>query len=87
MDLIRKQRLNELLDEIGRALDISEEQHTLVEQRYQAVAEHLSEDDSLLKDFEPDIIPQGSFLIGTMIKPIMADDELDVDLICRLKGK
>jgi hypothetical protein len=87
MDLFNNQKINELLDEIGRALDISENQYSVVERRYKAVANHLSKDDSLLRDFEPDIMPQGSFLLGTMVKPIMQDDELDVDLVCRLKGK
>jgi len=76
-----------LLEEIGVALDITQEQYDIVVNRYEAVARHLSKSDSLLKDFQPDIIPQGSFLIGTMVRPILEDDELDVDLMCRLRGK
>lgn len=87
MDLINDQKLSILLDEIGRSLDLSENQYSVVEDRYKAVASHLSKDDSLLKDFKPDIMPQGSFLLGTMVKPIMQDDELDIDLVCRLKEK
>lgn len=87
MDSIKNQKLNNLLDEIGRALDLTEVQYSTVENRYKAFANHLSKEDSLLRDFEPDIMPQGSFLLGTMVKPIMQDDELDVDLVCRLKGK
>lgn len=76
-----------ILDEIGIALDLTEAQYNLVEDRYKAVGEHLCKDTSLLKKFQPSVMPQGSFLLGTMIKPIMADDELDVDIVCRLTGK
>jgi len=84
---IQNSKIETLLQEIGKALDISKSQYELVESRYKAVANHLSKEDSLLKDFKPDIMPQGSFLLGTMVKPIMEDDELDVDLVCRLNGK
>lgn len=80
-------KLELLLEEIGTALDLSEAQYAAVVDRYEAVARHLSKDDSLLKDFNPDIMPQGSFLLGTMIKPILEDDELDVDIVCRLRSK
>ncbi len=30
---------------------------------------------------------KGSFMLGTMIKPICADDDLDIDLVCELTGK
>ncbi|WP_291286651.1 nucleotidyltransferase [Flavobacterium sp.] len=76
-----------ILDEIGIALDLTEAQYKLVEDRYKAVGDHLCKDTSLLKKFQPSVMPQGSFLLGTMIKPIMSDDELDVDIVCRLTGK
>lgn len=87
MDLNKKEKTNDLLEKIGQALDLTESQYAIVEARYKAVATHLSKENSLLRDFEPDIMPQGSFLLGTMIKPIMQDDELDIDLVCRMKSK
>jgi hypothetical protein len=80
-------QLNKLLVNIGMALDITEAQYNTVIERYTAVGNHLCKDDSPLKRFSPEIKPQGSFLFGTMIRPIIEDDELDVDLVCRLKGK
>lgn len=81
------QPYSQLLNEIGALLDLTENQYKEIEDRYNAVANHLSKDTSLLRDYQPDIIPQGSFLLGTMVKPIMDDDEIDVDLVCRLKHK
>src|SRR5690606_32550741 len=79
--------LNGLLNNIGIALDITETQYQTVIDRYTAVGNHLCKDGSQLKPYSPEIKPQGSFLLGTMIRPIIEDDELDVDLVCRLKGK
>jgi len=82
-----KGKTNDLLVNIGDVLDLTEAQYKAVIERYDAVASHLAKDGSDLKQFRPDIKPQGSFLLGTMIKPIVADDTLDVDLVCRLNGK
>lgn len=80
-------KINDLLQNIGEVLDITQAQHELVEQRYTAVANQLSQEGSRLSVYKPEIFPQGSFLLGTMIRPIMEDDELDVDVVCRLTGK
>jgi len=40
-----------------------------------------------LAPYHPEIEPQGSFLLGTMTRPIHEEDDLDVDLVCRLTGK
>ncbi|RTZ03583.1 nucleotidyltransferase [Flavobacterium bomense] len=80
-------KVNDLLENIGQVLDITEAQYELVKNRYSAVANQLSKEGTDLSRYKPEILPQGSFLLGTMIRPIMEDDELDVDLVCRLTGK
>lgn len=81
------QHLHLFLEQIAQALDITEAQYQQIVARYTAVSNHLAKEDSPLARFQPDILPQGSFLLGTMIRPIIESDELDVDLVCRLKGK
>src|SRR5690606_19529558 len=54
---------------------------------YQAVGKHLSDSNSSLRPYEPEILPQGSFLLGTAIKPISKTDDLDIDLVVQLRGK
>lgn len=83
----KKEKLRLLLNNLSEALDITEAQFKAVEERYNAVATHLSKDDSILKDYKPVILPQGSFLLQTMIRPIVETDRLDVDLVCKLSGK
>lgn len=82
-----RNKVNDLLENIGQVLDITQAQHELVVQRYTAVANQLSKEGSGLSNYKPEILPQGSFLLETMIRPIIEDDELDVDLVCRLTGK
>jgi len=82
-----KTQFNEIFEEIGKNLDISETQYNFAVQSYQSVGSWLADSKSVLSLYQPEILPQGSFLLGTMIKPINDSDELDVDLVCRLDGK
>jgi len=76
-----------LLLNISRELDITEAQYQDAVDKYTAVARHLARPESQLSPYRPDIKPQGSFLLGTMIKPLGETGRLDVDLVCRLYGK
>lgn len=89
MNLTREQKdqFNEILEEVGATLDISETEHKAAVQSYQAVGSYLSAEGSNLAPYEPTILLQGSFLLGTVIKPVNKDDDLDLDLICQLKNK
>lgn len=85
LDIALKERLNLLLRYIADELDISETHHKLAEQHYQAVGNWLGADGSLLAPFNPDIYPQGSFRLGTVVKPISGEDRYDIDLVCQLE--
>lgn len=52
--------------------------------RYEEVAAWLREEGSTLRPYSPEIYPQGSFRIGTAIRPLAPQDEFDIDLVCRL---
>ncbi len=47
----------------------------------------LSKEGSPLYPYNPRILPQGSFMLGTIIKPINDEDDIDIDLVCKLNGK
>lgn len=83
----QKNQFSEILEHLGSTLDISETQYQQAVKSYVAVGEWLSTEDSSLAPYHPEILPQGSFMIGTMIKPISEKDDLDIDLVCQLKGK
>jgi hypothetical protein len=84
---LQKQQFNEILEEMGNNLDITQSQYNAAVTSYQAVGLHLAKHDSPLGKYSPEILPQGSFMLGTMIKPIHEDDDLDIDLVCQLVGK
>jgi hypothetical protein len=83
----QKQQFEEIFEELVNNLDISETQYKTAVSSYQAVGNWLSDEKCILSKYKPNILPQGSFLIGTMIKPINDEDDLDIDLVCELTGK
>ena len=72
-----------LLKEIFDKLDISQAMHDNATEKYQSIA-------NLLKDkgLDASIYPQGSFSIGTVIRPYKEgkDRDYDLDFICQIKG-
>jgi hypothetical protein len=82
-----RNEVNDLLKLLSKNLDISDEQYKAAKISYEAVGNWLSEESSPLYKFKPNVKPQGSFMIGTMIKPINEEDDIDVDLVCNLEGK
>lgn len=83
----QKKQLSILLNEIGKALDVTKSEHEVITASYQAVGKYLSEDSSPLKQYAPQIRPQGSFLFGTAVRPVAEDADLDIDLVCELTRK
>lgn len=82
-----KKEINEILEILGENLDITENQYNAAVESYEAVGDWLSKEGSFLFPYSPRIIPQGSFMLGTIIKPICEDDDIDIDLVCKLNGK
>ncbi len=82
-----KKQFSEILETLGETLDITETQYNAAVSSYRAVGEWLAKPESSLAPYKPIIRPQGSFMLGTMIKPVCEDDDLDIDLVCELTGK
>lgn len=83
----QKKQFSEILEELGKTLDITKAQHEAAVKSYEFVGNWLSDSNSILAPYKPEILPQGSFMLGTMIQPVNENDELDIDLVCRLEGK
>lgn len=77
--------LDEILYRIVSNLDITDAQFQAAKDRYEAVGKWLDAENSPLAPFQPVIVPQGSFRLGTVIKPWTDADEFDVDLLCLLR--
>lgn len=80
----RDQEYNKYLQKLAENLDISDTMRDKAIDSYTAVGKWLGDctDDSAIK-----ISPQGSFYLGTVIKPVDDRDEYDIDLVCLLKDK
>ena len=75
---------SKILEKIAENLDITTTQYEEAKSKYEAVGKWLEDDLSPLKRFRPKISPQGSFRLGTVIKPLFEHEEYDVDLTCKL---
>ncbi|WP_052600097.1 nucleotidyltransferase [Aureispira sp. CCB-QB1] len=76
---------SQLLEKISDEIDIPLSLYKTAEDRYKSVGEWLGRKDSALSKYSPHIYPQGSFLIGTVTKPIFEEDGCDIDLVCCLE--
>lgn len=77
---------DDVLEEIADALDIPPSKFEEAKRRYEAIGDWLDRDESSLAAYDPAISPQGSFLLGTVTRPLTETEEYDVDLVCLLKA-
>lgn len=80
-------QFNEIFENLGASLDVPESRYDELVSSYQAVGKFLGDESSPLAPYKPEIQPQGSFLLGTMITPVNENDDLDIDLVCEFMEK
>ena len=78
-----KQKLANVLIKTAAALDIPDHVYEDAVLKYEDVGAWLGAEDSALKAYASEIYPQGSFRLGTVVRPI-ANYEYDIDLVCLL---
>lgn len=74
------------MEKLAEELDVPPSRYEEAKSRYKSVAEWLGREESTLKDLDPDVYVQGSFGLGTPIRPVNEDEHYDVDLVCELKA-
>lgn len=72
------------LERIATELDVPPGRYEEAKRRYKSVGEWLGRDESTLKDFSPEVYVQGSFRLGTPIRPVHEGEHYDIDLVCQL---
>ena len=72
------------LEEVAKSIDITPVQHEDAVAKYTSIGDWLDRPESTLDEYDPEIFPQGSFLIGTAIRPLDNREEFDIDLVCKL---
>lgn len=76
-------QLNDLLNRIGQKLQLDDTKNHLAEERYKSLSEFLENDDKFFSKFDINIYPQGSYRLGTMVKPL-SDEEYDLDFVLQM---
>lgn len=76
--------LVDLLSLTAEHLDVPPEVYEDAELKYLTVGSHLEAEDGHLAPYRPKIYVQGSFRLGTVVRPLSGEDEFDIDLVCRL---
>ena len=84
MSSLNRRTLGTIFNLMGEALDVPPSKYQDAKDKYEAVGEWLGDDDSELAPFRPVISPQGSFALGTAVRPL-GDDDYDVDAVCELQ--
>lgn len=79
--LAPRSRLEVLLHDI----DLPEGAYKRAEGRYHDLASWISRDGSTLASYDAHIFVQGSFALGTAIKPVNPEEEYDLDFSCKLR--
>lgn len=73
------------IEALADELDISDTRYEQAEQSYMSLGRWLNRPDSTISRYDPVVYVQGSFGLGTVIKPLNEAEEYDVDSVCELK--
>lgn len=80
----KRERLETVLRHLADEIDVSATRYQEAKNHYNAVGDWLGREDSDLAPYAPIVFPQGSFALGTAIRPV-GDEEYDVDAVCLLQ--
>lgn len=82
--MVNKQQIQKTLQELIKLLDIPPSYYEKAVARYKSMADHLRREKSTIRDLDPMVHPQGSFRLGTVIRPLSSDEGYDLDLVCKV---
>jgi len=80
---ISKSQINSIYTQIVKDLDISEELFQRAEDKYMDMSRWLDEN---IQKYDFKIYQQGSFALGTVIKPVSDADDYDLDIVCEVSN-
>ena len=75
-----------IIEELAASLDIPDSAYEKAEVRYKDLGAHFEGCDAKCAPFSPHIYPQGSFRLGTVVRPLNGECEYDLDLGCRVRN-
>ena len=75
-EIIIQEEIRKIIEE----LDVSDSNYEKATKRYNSIADYIK--NSHLSSHNPDVFLQGSFKLGTAIKPLTEDGSYDIDIVC-----
>lgn len=82
--VIENAYLKEVLETLADLLDIPDSHYQLARDRYESLGNWLHRKESEVLNYQPSVYPQGSFRLGTVVRPLLNSEEYDLDLVCQL---
>jgi hypothetical protein len=84
--MLNDSQKNNILKELLESLELPKSAYEKARDRYNDIGEWLNRSESLCRMHEPHIYSQGSFRLGTAIKPLNNEEAYDLDLACELES-
>ncbi len=82
--MISNEQKRLLLEKMVELLELPDSAYQKAKDRYEDIGEYLGRENSTCYANDPYIFPQGSFRLGTAIRPLNEREEYDLDLACNL---
>lgn len=76
-----------LLDSLAATLDVPDSRYEAAESKYKSVGEWLRRPQSSFVKTHVDVYSQGSFQLGTAIRPVSDEEDYDLDVVCEIHFK
>ncbi|WP_373413878.1 nucleotidyltransferase [Ensifer aridi] len=73
------------LEALIAELEIPDHRYEQAERSYKSFGEWLHRPQSTVRDLDPQVYCQGSFRLGTAIRPLTDEEEYDVDSVCEFR--
>lgn len=78
-------QVEKFLQAMAEELAIPDSRYEQAETSYKSLGDWFHRPESTVRNFDPTVYVQGSFRLGTAIRPINDSEEYDVDSVCELK--
>jgi len=83
--MITNEQKRVIIDNMIKLLELPDSAYDKARKRYEDLGEWFDREESVVSGNNPHIFPQGSFRLGTAIRPLDKSEEYDLDLACKLR--
>lgn len=83
--MITEKQKTTLLNKMIELLELPDSAYEKARNRYEDLGDWFDRENSIVASNNPHIFPQGSFRLGTAIRPLDESEEYDLDLACKLR--